>query len=195
MTLNEHWGYHQGDEEWKSPEEVIGLLASAAAGNGNLLLNLGPRGDGAIPERSRDVVETVGRWLHAHGECIYGTDPFTYGLMTRGAHNGDWSHNGPFTLRGKALYQIVRYWPGRELVIAGLNTTVEEVTLLNAGSCRFSQREGIVTVSGLPDAAPGLCPVLRFDCADVPQMNLTGGMRIPYAPHPPYDPCASDIVL
>jgi hypothetical protein len=90
----------------------------------------------------------------------------------------------------------VRYWPGNELVVAGLNTKVERVTLLGTGSqCAFTQTNGTVTVTGLPDTPPdAICPVLRLDCAEIPRMYLTGGMRVPNVSHPPYDPCQSEIM-
>ena len=195
MTLNDHWSYHRGDDNWKTPVAVIDLLAKAAQGQGNLILNIGPRGDGSVPEQSIAVVEAVGNWLRDHGECIYDTEPFTYALMERGDHMGDWSYNGLFTRKGRAFYQLVRYWPGHELVIAGLNTEIERVTLLGHDTeCAYTQTNGVVTVTGLPDTAPDPnCPVLRFDCAAAPEMYLTGGMRVPDVPHPPYDPCESDI--
>jgi len=199
MTLNDNWGYHRGDHNWKSPEAVLTLLSAAAQEQGNLLLNIGPRGDGSIPERSVTIVKEVGDWLSAYGESIYDTDSFSFGLMARGNHRGDWSHNGPFTLRGNSLYQLVKCWTGSELVVAGLSSEVKKVTLLGRKgeqSCGFNQYEGKVVVSGLPEDAPDtLCSVLRFDCVDVPGMELSGGMRIPDAPHPPYDPCPSDIAL
>ena len=196
MTLNDHWGYHRGDQNWKSPGEVIELLATAAQGRGNLLLNIGLRGGGSVPNPPACVIEAVGRWLRDHGECIYDSDPFTFDLMERGSHNGDWNHNGPFTLKGQSLYQLVRYWPGNKLVVAGLNTRVQRVTLLGPGTqCDFTQTDETVTVTGLPDAPPDpICPVLRFDCAQIPRLYLTGGMRVPGVPHPPYDPCQSEIM-
>ncbi len=197
MTLNDHWGYHRGDDNWKGPGQVIDLLAAAAQGGGNLLLNIGPRGDGSIPERSVEIVREVGAWLQRHGDAIYDTDRFSFGLMSREGHNGDWSHNGPFTCNGKTLCQLLRYWPGSELVIAGLNTDVESVWLWTPEGrmpCAFCQVGEKVTVTGLPACPPdSLCPVLQLECRTVPQMRLGGGMRIPCAPHPPYDPCASDI--
>ena len=197
MTLNDNWGYHRGDHNWKSPQAVVSLLAAAAQSQGNLLLNIGPRGDGAVPERSEQIVRDVGAWLRRCGECVYDTDRFTFGLMSREGHNGDWSHNGPFTLNGKRLYQLVKCWPGTELVVAGLKTQVEAVALLTQDGpvpCEFDQTGGKVVVAGLPDTPPDpVCPVVRFDCRDVPEMSLGGGMRIPSVPHPPYDPCPSDI--
>ena len=198
MTLNNTWGFNRGDHDWKSPQSVIALLATAATGRGNLLLNIGPRGDGSVPEPSVEVIKAVGHWLSYAGECIYDTDSFTHDLMERRPeHRADWNNNGLMTLKGKSLYQLVNSWPGTTLVLAGLNTTVEAVTLLTADGarvCDFTQTDGKVTVTGLPDQAPDpLCPVLRFDCTSVPEVRLGGGMRIPDAPHPPYDPCASDI--
>lgn len=195
ITHNDHWGFHRGDTNWKTPQAVLDCLCATAQGKGNLLFNLGPRGDGSLPEPTVSVIEKVGGWLRRYGECIYDTDHFTYDLMQRGDHCGDWSHHGPFTRKGKTLYQLVRYWPGHEIVVAGLNTKVERVTLLDTGEpCDFSQRNGVVTVSGLPGTTPDpLCPVLRFDCTEEPAMYLTGGMRVPTARHPPYDPCPSDI--
>jgi alpha-L-fucosidase len=88
-------------------------------------------------------------------------------------------------------------WPGSELVIAGLNTDVESVWLWTPEGrmpCAFCQVGEKVTVTGLPACPPdSLCPVLQLECRTAPEMRLEGGMRIPCAPHPPYDPCASDI--
>lgn len=197
MTLNEHWGFHKGDEDWKSPRKVIELLITAAQGRGNLLLNIGPRGDGSVPERSEAIVREVGAWLERHGDCLDGTDLFSFGLMDREGHNGDWSSNGPFTLKGRTLYQQLLFYPGSDLVVAGLNTEAERVILSGREEdieCEFTQEAGTIRISGLPNEAPDpLCPVLRLECRDVPEIRLGGGMRIPDAPHPPYDPCPSDI--
>ncbi|MEX2606743.1 MAG: alpha-L-fucosidase [Kiritimatiellia bacterium] len=197
MTLNDHWGYHCGDRNWKTPAEVVQLLMTAAQDRGNLLLNIGPRGDGSVPTASVDILHQVGRWLEHCGEAVYDTDPYTFGLMDRAGHNADWSHHGPFSRKGNILYQFLRYWPGAECVIAGLQATVERVTLLGAGNGEdlpFAQREDKVVISGLPEHAPdGIGPVLRLVCDGEPVMELSGGMRIPTVPHPPYDPCPSDI--
>lgn len=48
---------------------------------------------------------------------------------------------------------------------------------------------------GLPAVALDfLCPVLRFECDQPPQLYQTGGMRILRVPHPHYDPVAPDIL-
>jgi alpha-L-fucosidase len=63
----------QSDQNFKTPQEVIHLLAATAARGGNLLLNVGPDGQGRIPERSLTYLREVGRWLARNGASIYGT--------------------------------------------------------------------------------------------------------------------------
>lgn len=199
ITFNDHWSYHRGDHHWKGPDEVVSMLGAAAASCGNLLLNIGPRADGSVPEASVEILERVGRWLERNGEAVRDTDLFTWGLMERKSPSSEWSHQGTFTasftLKGKNLYHLVRYWPGPRLVVAGFNTVVEQVSFLHSGKpLRFTQQDGKVVVHDLPEAAPDpVCTVLKFVCRDVPELYLTGGMRIPSVLHPPYDPCPSDI--
>ncbi|OGV53115.1 MAG: hypothetical protein A2017_04555 [Lentisphaerae bacterium GWF2_44_16] len=197
MTLNNHWGYHHGDHEWKSPAEVIGLLAKAASGKGNLLINIGPRGDGSIPEESVNILNQTGKWLKKYGECVNDTDIFAFDLQERGEHRGDWSHNGIFTAKGNFLYHLIRYWPGAELILSGLQCKVLKAVLLGEKNqdLPFTQKDDKLTITELPERAPGLCPVIRLECDSKPALYLTGGMRVPEKAHPNYDPCSSDIAL
>jgi alpha-L-fucosidase len=195
ITGNDNWGYHAGDKNWKSPLDIIQMLARAAQGQGNLLFNIGPRKDGSIPPESSFQLREVGQWLNRHREAIWVKDRFTFGLMDREGHEGDWNHNGPFTRNGTDLYQIVSCWCGSELTIGGVSAEAKEVTLLTTGQTyNFSQRDDVLTIHGLPEACPDpYATVVRVRFAEVPQMNLTGGMRVPRVPHPPYDPNPSDI--
>jgi len=155
----------------------------------------GWRGDGSIPEPAVKILETVGRWLQTHGECIFGTDRFTFDLREKGDHRGDWSHQGPFTVRGHNLYWLVRRWCGTELTLGGLECQVRAATVLSTGQpVTFRQTAGRVQLTGLPDQPPdALCPVIRLECDRPPALYLTGGLRVPRVPHPHYDPCPSDI--
>jgi alpha-L-fucosidase len=196
LCLCETWGFHKGDHDWKSASQVIDFLATCAQGNGNLLLNVGPRGDGSIPEPAIKVLGEVGDWLRHNGEAIYGTELFHFDLQRTGAqYRGDWNAHGPMTVKGNALYQLVRRWPGETLTLAGLKCEVQRVTHLATGrEYSFLQSDNRVIVSGLPAAAPGLCPVFRFDCNAPPAIYLCGGMRTPQVAHPRYDPCESDLL-
>lgn len=74
FTLNRNWGYHAHDQDYRSPRDLIELLISTAGTRGKLLINLGPRGDGTIPEDSRRVLAACGQWLQTHGECLHGSE-------------------------------------------------------------------------------------------------------------------------
>ena len=63
LTLNDNWSYHPFDQNWKSPQQVMQLLLQAARNCGNLVLNVGPRGDGSIPEQYAAVFGQIGAWL------------------------------------------------------------------------------------------------------------------------------------
>ncbi|MBO9638638.1 MAG: alpha-L-fucosidase [Siphonobacter aquaeclarae] len=78
FTHNDSWGYSRFDDNFKTPEEVIRLLATVASKGGNLILNVGPDGTGKMPEHSVRYLKEVGRWLSKNGESIYGT---TAGLV------------------------------------------------------------------------------------------------------------------
>ncbi len=196
ITLNDSWGFHTWDSNWKTPRHVLDMLIRVATQRGNLLLNIGPHGDGSIPEPSVRVLDEVGRWLKLHGECIYDMELFTMNLQERGDTRGDWVGQGTFTARGNELYLLAQRWVSSELIFCGLEQRVKSVCLLHDPSKKldFTQDGPKITVRGLPVQPPDtLCPVFRFSCEAPPSLYWTGGMRVPTVPHPHYDPCPSDM--
>ena len=199
ISLNDSWGFHAGDCNWKNAGQVIDFLATCAAGQGNLLLNIGPRGDGEVPAAAARVLEEVGNWLRRCGEAVFDTDLLTSDAGARnvggeGDGRGDWCHHGPLTSRGNHLYLLLRRWPGAQLTLGGLQCAVREASLLGSEhALAFTQNAGRLMV-GLPPAPPGeLCPVLRLTCESAPQIYGCGGLQTPRVPHPRYDPCPSEI--
>jgi alpha-L-fucosidase len=117
---NKSWGYIENDT-FKSPEFIVQQLVDIVSKNGNLLLNLGPRSDGTIPEEVQHVLLDVGGWLKTNGEAIYGTRPWrVFGegptQITAGSfHDTDTQPYTPqdfrFTSKGNVLYAIELGWP------------------------------------------------------------------------------------
>lgn len=72
MTLNNAWGYRKHDHKWKTPQQVVMQLTEVVSKGGTFLLNVGPTGEGLIPEPAIDCLLAVGEWLQVNGESIYG---------------------------------------------------------------------------------------------------------------------------
>ncbi|TVR43019.1 MAG: alpha-L-fucosidase, partial [Planctomycetota bacterium] len=82
-TMNSHWGVGARDLSHKSPADIIRNLVACRAVGGNLLMNLGPLADGAIPGYEREVLELVGRWCAICPTALYDARP-AYGFRLRG---------------------------------------------------------------------------------------------------------------
>jgi alpha-L-fucosidase len=166
---NKSWGYIQ-DDTFKSPQFVVQQLIDIVSKNGNLLLNIGPRSDGTIPDEVQRVLLDVGEWLNTNGEAIYSTRPWrTYGegptkVAAGSFHDTDTANYTPedfrFTTKGNVLYAIGLAWPGTgEAVIHSLGLTlggkrVQSVSLVGSETkVQFSQGpDGLRVV--LPNLAP-----------------------------------------
>ncbi|MHB1190567.1 MAG: alpha-L-fucosidase [Armatimonadota bacterium] len=196
VTLNDNWGYHKGDCNWKSPKEIAEMLRKCAAGCGNLLLNIGLKGDGSIPNQSSCRLDSVGAWLEQNAESIYGTDRFEFSLRDRGDGRSEWNHSGGFTAAGNSFYWHIRSWPGDRLYLAGVKCTVTEVTELSTGeSYTFTQDGDRVLIEGLPEEVDASMPtIIRLRTIEKPMLYLCGGWREPNVPHCHYDPLPSDIL-
>jgi len=81
------FGYNQaeGPEHSLSGEALVRLLVDVVAKNGNLLINVGPRADGSIPELQAAAMAEMGAWLRRNGEGVYGTRPWLRAASEHGA--------------------------------------------------------------------------------------------------------------
>lgn len=195
MTLNNHWGYHISDTDWKSPREVVRMLLTCANGKGNLLLNVGPRGDGSIPEETSRIIREVGEWMRNGGEeAISNNNIMKLSAYFRGENeHSDWEGSGTFTASGNNMFLTMMYYPGRQLTLTGLEMNVKRITTKQTGELNFVQDGGKLVVDLPETLANAFCPVLKMECDGTPSIYRTGGMRIPKCKHTRYDPAPSDI--
>jgi alpha-L-fucosidase len=166
---NKSWGYIQNDT-FKSPEFIVHQLIDIVSKNGNLLMNVGPKSDGTIPDEVQQILLDVGVWLNANGEAIYGTRPWRiYGegptkVVAGLFHDTDTTRYTPedfrFTTRGDVLYAIGLDWPTNgEAMIRSLAQTVgservQSVVLLGSDAkLQFDQRADGLHLQ-LPAQAP-----------------------------------------
>jgi alpha-L-fucosidase len=152
---NDSWGYIEHDT-YKSPAFIIHLLADVVSKNGNLMLNIGPRADGTIPQGAQDTLRSVGRWLKANGEAIYGSKPWrVFGEGPTEVVGGTFqdtktkpytAEDFRFTTGNGKLYAIELGWPAKgEATVRSIQPgdTVTRVELLADGSdVPFTQDAG-----------------------------------------------------
>jgi len=73
QTMNGSWGYRVNDTNYKSTAQIIKLLARTSGKGANLLLNIGPRPDGTLPDEAVVRLKEIGEWMGINSESIYGT--------------------------------------------------------------------------------------------------------------------------
>jgi alpha-L-fucosidase len=94
LTMNMSWGYNASDDRYKSAAALVHTLCEVAGRGGNLLLNIGPDGEGRIPPPQAERMAAIGRWMARHSQAIVGT---AAGLKP-------WQFPGPTTLKGNSLH-------------------------------------------------------------------------------------------
>ncbi len=92
-TTNDSWGYKRCDKNFKAPKTVIELLCAVCSKGANLLLNIGPKPDGSIPQEAVHIAEALGDWMSQNSEAIYDTEAspfaadFSFGWATQKGNN------------------------------------------------------------------------------------------------------------
>ncbi len=114
------WGYTQ-NQRYKTPERLVNDLVDIVSKNGCLLLNVGPRADGTIPEEDTAILKAIGAWLKVNGESIYDTTYWhTFGEGPTAVSTGHVSESKDkpfgvedfrFTVNGDNLYVTGLKWP------------------------------------------------------------------------------------
>ena len=136
------WGYVKNSPNMKTVTQLLQNLVSAAAGEGNYLLNIGPKPDGTVRREEVVRLTAMGEWLKVNGEAIYGSER----CNLHGGMIGAW------TRKGNTGYLNVFRWPGEELVVPLVKTRAKSAQLLGSKKRLKVRREynGRLIVSGLP---------------------------------------------
>ena len=165
-TTNESYGYNKYDKSHKSPTHFIRLLASAVAKGGNILLNVGPKGDGTIDSKDLYIFSNIGKWMKLNGESIYGAKRNPLSVQS-------W---GEITQKGNNLYLHVFQWPSnKQLIIGGLKTNIKKGYLLAepshsiGGILKINKTDIAISLDGItPDTAN---TVIKLECDSIINVN------------------------
>ncbi len=143
MTMNESWGYNTGDDHWKSPRQLIHTICEVAGRGGNLLLNVGPMGDGTLQPEARERLAAIEAWMSRNRESIVGTTP---GLEP-------WQCYGPSTRAGDRVYVHVLMRPYETASVRGVRIKrLRSVRALSTGeTLDFDTRTGLIDARFNPD--------------------------------------------
>jgi len=166
------WGYIDNDS-FKSPGEIVRELVDIVSKNGNLLLSVGPKADGTLPEEAEEIFHRIGGWMDINGEAIYGTRPWrVYGEGPATLAGGSFSESKVkgmtftpqdirFTRKDDAIYAVFLSWPEREAQIKELGRTsknaprrISNVSLLGDGSNLQWHQGSDALIVRTPDKRP-----------------------------------------
>jgi alpha-L-fucosidase len=141
-TSNNNWGYHPDDTAFKTPVEIISVFADVISNGGNLLLDIGPRQDGSIPEPEVRLLKELGKWTKAHEAAIFGT--------RAGIPAGHFF--GPSTLSADSstLYLFLPAKTYGQILVKGLSSGIRDVRVLGSGQHLTHEVIGKISWSEVP---------------------------------------------
>ncbi|MEY9852721.1 alpha-L-fucosidase [Leifsonia sp. EB41] len=123
LTIGQMWAWRPGDTKSKSTVSLLTTLIEVASRGGNLLLNIGPKGDGSLNGSQVTTLEEIGAWMDAHSESVVGAAP-TSGV----------DFYGPSTARQGRLYLHLVMRPIEQVIVRGIPVErVRSVRLLATG--------------------------------------------------------------
>ena len=155
QVFADHWGYAKEDLNYKSPADMIRDLALCRRYGSNLLMNVGPKGDGTLREMDAAVYHLMGEWVSLNGEAVY--EPHPCGIEVE-------NKKEDFVLKKDGTYYLFcDHLPmeidpnvGREEEadyrdVFRLDQKIRKITWLDNGeNVEFEQKDGRVTVKTVP---------------------------------------------
>jgi alpha-L-fucosidase len=171
-TTNDSWAYAWYDNYWKTPKEILHRLVSCVGRGGTYMLNIGPKGDGTVPELAAQTLRKAGQWIKRYPQVVYGTDA------------SPWKHALPWgdvTVKDETLFLCVFDIPkGGALYLPGLKTKVKSARLVSKRKkqpeLKVQTQNGWTKIALPARMAEKLVPVVQVELEAKPEVDPCWGI-------------------
>lgn len=126
MTMNDSWGYQGNDKNYKTSDQIIQIFAECVSKGGNLLLDIGPKEDGTIPEEQAKILKDLGRWTKKHEDAIFGT--------TEGLPNGYFHGFSTLSKDKTILYLFLPNKQSGQVMLKGVKNKINRIWVVGNGT-------------------------------------------------------------
>ena len=170
-VTNDSWGYAAYDENWKTPKDILCRLISTIARGGTYMLNIGPKGDGSVPENAARSLLTAGKWIERYPQVVYTAEP------------SPWQHALPWgdvTRKKNTLFLSVYEWPQTgKLFLPGLKSEINEANLLKSAiksEINFRKDRGWIILDIPFERPEEFVSVIEIELKDLPEADPIYGL-------------------
>ena len=126
MTMNDSWGFQHHDTNYKTPYQILRIFVDCISMGGNLLLDIGPKEDGTIPDEQISILHELARWNQKHHEAVFES---IEGIDTKYT-----VYPSTVSRDRKKLYLFVHDAPKGLIRVRGLDNTVKGVSVLGSSN-------------------------------------------------------------
>jgi alpha-L-fucosidase len=131
VTTNNSYGWSQYDMSHKSPEYFTRTLARIVSKGGNMLLNIGLDGAGAVATRDQFILNEIATWIETNGESILDCEASQLPVQI-------W---GVCTVKKNVIYLHILSWPEDSIItVEGLKSDPVDVKLLGSSCSLLNHR-------------------------------------------------------
>jgi len=134
ITMNDSWGYRQQDLNFKPTIEIVRTFVECLGNGGNLLLDIGPKEDGIIPDQMVKTLKELGAWIKRNEPSVYST--------VAGLPYGHFFGHTTLNPEKSIIYLYLFDKPIDYLTLKGIRNNIKSIKVLGTGETLTWKRSG-----------------------------------------------------